>query len=132
MSNHTFSPARGHPFLFYAIIFFGLTLAGTLAIWWILQWDIVAAWLISITLVTLLAYRFDKSIAGSERLRVPERVLLLLALAGGSLGAIVGMYLVGARHKTSKTSFMLPFFGILILQAIIVGIYFWVRLQGQG
>lgn len=121
---------KRHPFLFYAILFFGLTLAGTLAIWWILKWDIVLAWLISVTVVTLLAYRFDKGIAGSERTRVPERILLLLALAGGSLGAILGMYFIGDRHKTSKTSFMLPFFAILIVQAILVGIYFWRQFQG--
>ncbi len=121
---------KRHPFLFYAILFFGLTLAGTLAIWWILKWDIVLAWLISITVVTLLAYRFDKGIAGSERTRVPERILLLLALAGGSLGAILGMFFIGDRHKTSKTSFMLPFIGILIVQAILVGIYFWRQFQG--
>ena len=121
--------SRQHPFLFYAILFFGLTLAGAFAIWYFLRWDVVLAWIISITVVTLLAYRFDKSIAGSDRVRVPERVLLLLALAGGSLGAIIGMYFLGERHKTSKTSFMLPFFGILIVQAIIVGFYFWTRLQ---
>lgn len=121
---------KRHPFLFYAIIFFGLTLAGTLAIWWILKWDIVLAWLISITIVTLLAYRFDKGIAGSERTRVPERILLLLALAGGSLGAILGMFFIGDHHKTSKTSFMLPFIGILIVQAVLVGIYFWRQFQG--
>lgn len=121
---------KRHPFLFYAILFFGLTLAGTLAIWWILKWDIVLAWLISITVVTLFAYRFDKGIAGSERTRVPERILLLLALAGGSLGAILGMFFIGDRHKTSKTSFMLPFIGILIVQAILVGIYFWRQFQG--
>jgi uncharacterized membrane protein YsdA (DUF1294 family) len=131
MSHNTFSPARSHPFLFYAIVFFGLTLAATLAIRWILKWDIVLAWLISITVVTLLAYRYDKTIAGSDRLRVPERVLLLLALAGGTLGAIAGMYFIGAHHKTSKTGFMLPFFIILVVQAVVVGIYFWLRLRGS-
>lgn len=89
------------------------------------------AWLISITVVTMLAYRYDKSIAGSERLRVPERVLLLLALAGGTIGAIAGMYFIGEHHKTGKSSFMLPFFGILAVQAVLVGIYFWLRFQGQ-
>lgn len=122
--------SRRHPFLFYAILFFGLTLASTLAIWFLLRWDIVLAWIISITVVTLVAYRFDKSIAGSERVRVPERVLLLLALAGGSLGAILGMYFIGAHHKTSKTSFMLPFYAILVVQVVILGFYFWTRLQG--
>lgn len=122
--------SRRHPFLFYAVIFFGLTLASTLAIRYFLGWDIVLAWLLSITLATLLAYRFDKSIAGSNRVRVPERVLLLLALAGGSLGAIIGMYFVGEHHKTGKISFLLPFFAILVVQVLIVGFYFWTRMGG--
>ncbi|RIK24546.1 MAG: DUF1294 domain-containing protein [Chloroflexi bacterium] len=113
------------------MIFFGLALAGALALWWILKWDAVLTWLISITIVTFIAYRYDKSIAGSDRFRVPERVLLLLALAGGTIGAITGMYLIGEHHKTSKRSFMLPFFIILIVQAIVVGIYFWWRFVGQ-
>jgi uncharacterized membrane protein YsdA (DUF1294 family) len=119
--------SRRRPFLFYAILFFGLTIAGTLAIYLILQWDVVIAWLISITLVTLFAYRMDKMIAGSERTRVPERILLLLALAGGSLGAILGMYFVGEHHKTSKSSFMIPFYVILAVQVVLVGVYVWFR-----
>ena len=130
MSKST-SPLRAHPFLFYGLIFFALAIAGAIAIWWILKWDILIAWLISITIVTLLAYRYDKSIAGTDRFRVPERVLLLLALAGGTLGAIAGMYFIGEHHKTSKTSFMLPFFGILAVQAVLIGIYFWWRMNGQ-
>lgn len=124
------SPVRGHPFLFYGLVFFGLALAGAFAIWWILKWDAVLAWLISITIVTFIAYRYDKSIAGSDRFRVPERVLLLLALAGGTLGAIVGMFL-GENHKTSKAGFMLPFLIILAVQAVLVGIYFWLQWRGQ-
>ncbi len=129
MNRSTFSTARAHPFLFYAIVFFGLTLAPTLAIGWILKWDLVLAWLLSISLVTLLAYRYDKLIAGSERLRVPERVLLLLALAGGTPGAIVGMWVLGEHHKTGKRSFILPFVIILVVQAVLVGIYLWNRFR---
>jgi uncharacterized membrane protein YsdA (DUF1294 family) len=119
--------SRRRPFLFYALLFFGLTIAGTLAIYFILNWDLLIAWVISINLVALFAYRFDKGIAGSERTRVPERILLLLALAGGSLGAILGMYFVGEHHKTSKTSFMVPFYAILVVQVILLGIYIWFR-----
>jgi uncharacterized membrane protein YsdA (DUF1294 family) len=128
-SSAALYPAQ-HPFIFYAILFFGLTLAGTLAIWWILHWEFVTAWVISITPVALFAYRYDKLIAGSDRLRVPERILLLLALAGGTIGAIAGMWFVGDRHKTSKTSFVLPFLVILFIQAVVVGIYLWVHFRG--
>ncbi|HZQ07317.1 MAG TPA: DUF1294 domain-containing protein [Anaerolineae bacterium] len=131
MRNRNASLTRSHPFFFYAILFFGLTLAGTLILWWILKWDIVLSWLVAITPVTLLAYRFDKWLAGTDHLRVPERVLLLLTLAGGTLGAIAGMWFIGQHHKTSKTSFILPFLGILVMQAILVGVYVWIRFHGS-
>jgi uncharacterized membrane protein YsdA (DUF1294 family) len=130
MRRQTFAPARSHPFLFYGILFLGLTAAAAFSIWFILKWDPPLAWLISSTLVTLAAYRFDKTIAGSDRLRVPELVLLLLALTGGTLGAIIAMWFLGERHKTSKRSFMLPFLTILVVQAVVGGIFIWMRFRG--
>lgn len=44
------------------------------------------AWLFAANIVAFLAYGYDKLIAGGRWLRVPERVLLGLALAGGCLG----------------------------------------------
>ena len=50
--------------------------------------------------------------------RVPEMVLHILALAGGSLGAWLGMRLF--RHKTVKGSFRLAFWLIVSLQVLLV------------
>jgi uncharacterized membrane protein YsdA (DUF1294 family) len=72
------------------------------------------AWLIAINLVTLLTYGYDKAIAGGAQMRVPEAVLLGLALIGGSAGAFVGMLLF--RHKVSKPAFLVPFGLIVVLQ----------------
>ena len=66
------APPRSNPYVFYGVIFFALAIAGALAIWIILNWDVLIAWLISITAVTFLAYRYDKMIAGSGRTRVPD------------------------------------------------------------
>jgi uncharacterized membrane protein YsdA (DUF1294 family) len=123
--------SRRHPFIFYAVLCIGLTLAATLAVRWVFNTELAMAWLLSITPVTLLAYRYDKWIAGSAHRRVPERVLLLLALLGGTPGAVVGMWLLSARHKTSKTGFIVPFVAIVIFQAILVGAYFWIRLASS-
>jgi uncharacterized membrane protein YsdA (DUF1294 family) len=49
---------------------------------------------------------------------VPETVLHGLALAGGTLGAYVGMHLF--RHKTIKGSFRLVFWVIALLQVALV------------
>jgi uncharacterized membrane protein YsdA (DUF1294 family) len=84
-------------------------------------------WLIAVNLVTILAYSYDKTVAGSTQTRVPEAVLLGLALAGGSPGAFVVMLLL--RHKTSKRTFLVPFALIVVLQLGLLAV--WPLLQ-QG
>ncbi|MBX3057348.1 MAG: DUF1294 domain-containing protein [Anaerolineae bacterium] len=79
------------------------------------------AWLISITVVTFLTYGYDKLIAGSARLRVPENALLALAFVGGTVGALGGMALF--RHKTSKRSFQLKLVIVLLVQAALLALY---------
>jgi uncharacterized membrane protein YsdA (DUF1294 family) len=120
---------RRHPFLIYAILFIGLAAGTAFMLARVTGWDGLVCWLIAITPVTFLAYRSDKWLATRDNVRVPERVLLLLVGIGGTVGAIVAMWFFGERHKTSKRSFLLPFFGILILQAALVGFYFW---NGRG
>jgi uncharacterized membrane protein YsdA (DUF1294 family) len=78
------------------------------------------AWLVAVNLIALLTYGYDKAVAGGARTRVPEAVLLGLALIGGSPGAFVGMLLF--RHKTGKPAFLIPFGLIVALQvALLVG-----------
>ena len=67
-------------------------------------------------------YRLDKARAGRRARRIPERTLLALALVGGSLGALAGMYGHRHRHKTSKPRFVVALWGIVALQvAALVG-----------
>jgi uncharacterized membrane protein YsdA (DUF1294 family) len=101
----------------------GLAMAAILAagIWWV-GLDPLLSWLLSVTLITFLAYGYDKAIAGTQSVRVPEGVLLALALAGGTLGALVGMQVF--RHKTRKTSFRLRFWLIAAAQVALVILYF--------
>ena len=83
------------------------------------------AWLLAVNVVTLLAFGYDKSIAGSKRQRVPEMVLLGLAFVGGTPGAILGMQWF--RHKTAKTSFRRKFWLVVILQLVLlIGYWGWV------
>jgi len=76
------------------------------------------AWLGGISLVTLAWYAYDKTAAVRGWRRIPELTLHLLALLGGTPGALVGMRLL--RHKTVKGSFRLVFWSILILQVALV------------
>ena len=56
----------------------------------------------------------DKRKAIKNRWRIPERTLILSALFGGSIGALLGMYTF--RHKTKHLKFTLGIPTILIAQ----------------
>lgn len=58
----------------------------------------------------------DKQKARKNRWRIPERTLMLTALLGGSVGALLGMYTF--RHKTRHIKFTLGIPAILILQLL--------------
>ncbi len=59
----------------------------------------------------------DKRKAIKNKWRIPERVLILSALLGGSVGALLGMYVF--HHKTQKNKFRIGIPAILILQILI-------------
>ena len=62
-------------------------------------------YLIVINIAAWLMYGLDKWKAKSGAWRISERALLLVALAGGSVGALAGMMLF--RHKTRKAKFVI-------------------------
>jgi uncharacterized membrane protein YsdA (DUF1294 family) len=107
----------------FGLVAFALTMALALAVWQLLVLDGLMAWLLAVNLVTLLGYGYDKLIAGSHRTRVPERVLLVLALAGGTPGAFLGMRVF--RHKTSKGSFRFKVCLAVLVQAVVIAVYYW-------
>ncbi|BDU17740.1 DUF1294 domain-containing protein [Lysobacter auxotrophicus] len=85
---------------------------------------LLVAWL-ALNAVTVLVYGYDKAIAGGTRRRVPERVLLALALLGGSPGALLSMGLF--RHKTAKASFRRAMMLIVVGQLALLGIVYFQR-----
>jgi len=121
------TPPRENPALRFGPIAFAaaLALAAAIVVFGLIG-DPIAAWLIAITLVTFLAYGYDKLIAGSSWTRVPESVLLALALAGGSLGALAGMQLF--RHKTAKLAFRSKFWLVVVVQVAVLAVYYWIIL----
>lgn len=85
-------------------------------------WGILAIWLVFINLITFLAFGLDKWKAQrkekNEKVRrVPEKNLLLMAVVGGSIGALLGMKVF--HHKTLHKAFRLGVPVILALQIII-------------
>lgn len=85
-------------------------------------WGILAIWLVFINLITFLAFGLDKWKAKrkekNEKVRrVPEKNLLLMAIVGGSAGALLGMKVF--HHKTLHKAFRLGVPVILALQIVI-------------
>ena len=83
-------------------------------------WGLLAGWLILINIVTFVVFGLDKLLAKHPRFRqrVPEKNLLLLAVVGGSVGALLGMYLF--RHKTLHRVFRVGVPVILAVQLLLV------------
>ena len=71
-----------------------------------------------IDLIAFFAMYLDKRKAKYGKWRIPEQTLLILAIIGGSIGGIAGMYTF--RHKTQKPRFSVGFPVILILQIILI------------
>lgn len=81
------------------------------------------AYLIAINVTTLTLYIYDKAVAGSGKVRVPERILHLAELCGGTPAGFIGQRVF--HHKSAKGSYQLTFWLIFAVQAIIVvGLYF--------
>ena len=84
----------------------------------IFSFEFMSIYLVSINLISFLTMYIDKKKAKYGRWRIPEKTLLIIALLGGSIGTIAGMYLF--RHKTQKLKFTLGFPTILISEMIII------------
>lgn len=74
-------------------------------------------YLIAINLVTFIVYAIDKRKAKKGTWRTPESTLLLLAAIGGTIGALLAMYLL--RHKTKHKKFFIGVPALLVLQLIV-------------
>ena len=78
-----------------------------------------------ISVITAIVTIYDKKAAKSRpKNRVPEKVLFLLAILGGSVAEYLTMLKI--RHKTKHKRFMigLPFIIVLQVAAIIFYCYF--------
>lgn len=87
----------------------------------------VALWgyLILMNLITFALYGIDKRRAKQGAWRISEYTLLLVALLGGSLGALLGMRYF--RHKTRHRKFRYGIPLILLLQ-LGLGLYLFLLL----
>lgn len=64
----------------------------------------------------------DKFRAKNNLWRIPEAALMSIALLGGSLGCITGMY--AAHHKTRHIKFSLGLPLILVVQIVLLAVIY--------
>lgn len=75
-------------------------------------------YLAAINVIAFILYGLDKLWAKKGRRRVPERSLILIAAAGGSIGAIAAMKVW--HHKTKHNKFRLGLPAILLAQIALI------------
>ena len=71
-----------------------------------------------IKIITYIIYAIDKYKSMHHKWRIRESTLILLAVIGGSVGALLAMYTV--RHKTKHNKFRIGVPVILAVQIIVV------------
>ena len=77
------------------------------------------------SLITFAVFGIDKYKAITNRWRIPERTLFLLALLGGGAGAFLGMQVF--RHKTRHKQFAIGIPLIMAVQVLLLW-FLWVKL----
>ena len=78
-----------------------------------LDWRILVAVPLSLSVVAFFVYRSDKRSAQAGEWRVPEATLHFIALIGGWPGAFLAQR--AFRHKTSKLSFQFVFWIVVLI-----------------
>ncbi|MDC7294103.1 MULTISPECIES: DUF1294 domain-containing protein [unclassified Butyrivibrio] len=69
----------------------------------------------------------DKRKARTNAFRIPEATLFTIAILGGSIGSTAGMHVF--RHKTKHWYFKFGMPIIIVLQAILVGLFIWLPIE---
>jgi len=104
------------------LLFGGLAVVDTILVMalglWVFSLSWLWAYLIAINLTTIMLYAYDKAVAGSGALRVPETILHAVELFGGTPAGIVGQHLL--RHKRAKGSYQVVFWLIFLVQISII------------
>lgn len=85
-------------------------------------WDYFSIYYLAINLFGLWLMGRDKSRARAGAWRIPEGRFLLISLAGGAAGVILG--LKAFRHKTRHFKFTVVVPAILIIQ-VLAAVWLW-------
>lgn len=79
---------------------------------------LLAIYFISLNIIGFSLMGIDKRKAKKRAFRIPEATLFIVALIGGSIGSLLGMYTF--RHKTKRWYFVYGMPLILLLQIALI------------
>ena len=82
-------------------------------------------YLAAINIVAFFLYGIDKWKAQHDKWRITEATLLWIAVAGGSLGALLGMKLWHHKTQHAKFRYGLPTILILQIAATLAAAYYY-------
>ncbi|BDU24141.1 MULTISPECIES: DUF1294 domain-containing protein [unclassified Flavobacterium] len=80
--------------------------------------EIFLLYFLFINIVLFILAGYDKYLARKNKRRIPENTLFFLQTIGGTIGLLTAMFFF--KHKTSKTSFIVKFLLILLLQVVLI------------
>lgn len=83
---------------------------------------LILSYLILMNLIGFALMGIDKHKAIKGAFRIPEATLFVVAIIGGSIGSILGMYTF--RHKTRHKKFVYGMPAVLLIQLLIIYL-FW-------
>jgi len=75
-------------------------------------------YLIIMTLITFIAFGWDKRLARNGKQRLAESILLMLTFLGGTFGALLGMTFF--KHKYAKKTFILKLAVVVAVQLALI------------
>lgn len=88
---------------------------------------LLATYFLLINLIGFISMYLDKRKSKKHLWRIPEATLFIIALIGGSIGSLIGMYTF--RHKTRHWYFVYGMPAILIIQIAIVVLFIFLPIE---
>ena len=80
--------------------------------------EVLLLYFLFVNIIVFFLAGYDKYQARKNKQRIPENTLFFLEAIGGTIGLLTAMFLF--KHKTNKTSFIVKFTLIFLLQIILV------------
>lgn len=107
-----------NPFLFFGALTAGIGGCITYLVWSQTSATLLLSAFVGINVAALVSMGLDKSFSRSDSRRIPEVVLYVVALFGGSPGLLAGTHIF--KHKTRKAPFQFTLLIIFVLQIWLV------------